>query len=279
MQKKTNIRDHVLGFGVATLFSKNFEPISLRFPLTFESLWKTVFFRKNASATNVNSDTQALCLNIRQTLLRPLMIQPGNKHITQLLNEWGDGKPEAMQKLFPLVYDELRKMAQRHLFRERSDHTLQRTALVHEAFFRLIDQRDIKLQNRAHFFAIASQVMRRILVDHARARNADKRGGGARALSIEELAEQGQYTSAALDGIQPHSSLTDVDVLSIDSALTKLELFDVQQAKIVELRFFGGLSIEETADALDISTATVKRDWAVARLWFRRELAADFGQL
>jgi RNA polymerase sigma factor (TIGR02999 family) len=237
-----------------------------------------MFFHKRVSSARRTADAQALCLNIKQTSPRLSMIQPDNKHITQLLNDWGDGKPEALQNLFPLVYDELRKMAQRHLFRERSDHTLQRTALVHEAFFRLVDQREIKLQNRAHFFAIASQVMRRILVDHARARNADKRGGGDRVLSIEELAEQGQYTSAALESMQANSSLTDVDVLSIDSALTKLEKFDVQQAKIVELRFFGGLSIEETADALGISPATVKRDWAVARLWFRRELATDFGQ-
>jgi RNA polymerase sigma factor (TIGR02999 family) len=200
-----------------------------------------------------------------------------DKHITQLLNDWGDGKPEAMQQLFPLVYDELRKMAQRHLFRERADHTLQRTALVHEAFFRLVDQRDLKLQNRAHFFAIASQAMRRILVDHARARNADKRGGNEKPASLEAMAEQGQYTSAAIEPVVDHNALTDIDVLSIDRALTKLESFDTQQAKIVELRFFGGLSIEETADAMEISSATVKRDWAVARLWFRRELAADFG--
>jgi RNA polymerase sigma factor (TIGR02999 family) len=195
--------------------------------------------------------------------------------VTQLLNQWGAGESQALERLFPLVYDELRRLAQRHLFRERGDHTLQRTALVHEAFFRLVDQKDPNINNRGHFFALASQIMRRVLVDHARARNADKRGGGERPASLDELAERPNGTGFAIEAIAEKPALSDIEILSIDTALTKLESFDTQQAKVVELRFFGGLSIEETAKALSISTATVKRDWAVARLWFRRELSIE----
>ena len=158
-----------------------------------------------------------------------------------------------------MVYDELRRMARTYLHHERSDHTLQATALVHEAYLRLIDQHTVSWQNRAHFFGIASQMMRRILVNHALAKTAEKRGGDDQKLSLNEAIEFGQQTG--------------IDLLALDEALQELELLDPQQTRIVELRFFGGLSIEETAAALRISPATVKRDWSTARLWLRRQLA------
>jgi RNA polymerase sigma factor (TIGR02999 family) len=178
--------------------------------------------------------------------------------ITQLLVEWSHGNQQALDRLTPLVYDELRRMARTYLRRERPDHTLQATALVHEAYLCLVDQHSVSWQNRAHFFGIASQMMRRILVNHALARAADKRDGGQR-LSLNE----------ALD----FSPQDEVDLIALDEALHELERLDPQQTRIVELRFFGGLSIEETAEALGVSPATVKRDWSTARLWLRRKLA------
>lgn len=179
--------------------------------------------------------------------------------ITQLLVEWSAGDQAALDQLMPLVYDELRRLARSYLRRERPDHTLQATALVHEAYLRLIDQHSVSWQNRAHFFGIAAQMMRRILVNHALARATAKRGGPAQKLSLDEsigVADQ-----------------RDVDLLALDEALKQLESLDAQQSRIVELRFFGGLSIEETAAVLSLSPATIKREWSTARLWLKRQLA------
>jgi len=191
--------------------------------------------------------------------------------VTQLLIAWSGGNEAALTSLLPLVYDELRAMAARHLRAERRAHTLQRTALVHEAFLRLVDQKQVDWQGRSQFFGIASQMMRRILVDHARRRLAQKRGGSAQRVSLDDIAgveDDGQPVSDAL-------SLTEdprVDLDAIDTALKRLEQMDPQQGKLVELRFFGGLTISDTADVLGISPATVKREWAVARAWLQREL-------
>lgn len=178
--------------------------------------------------------------------------------ITRMLIQWSNGEREALDKLIPMVYAELRKIAGRVLQRERRDHTLQPTALVHEAYFRLIDQRSVNWRNRAQFFAIAAQAMRRIIVDHARRHNALKRGGENLKVELE--------AAMLLPGAR------DVDVVRLDDALTALAEFDPQQGRIVELRFFGGLSIEETAEVIGISPATVKRDWSMAKAWLHREL-------
>src|SRR5713101_5281848 len=179
--------------------------------------------------------------------------------ITQLLVDWSKGDQKALDKLMPLVYSELRKLAGNYLRRERQGHTLQPTALVNEAYLKLIDQRNAKWQNRAQFFGVAAQLMRRILVDHARAHQATKRGGSdQQRLSI---------TSAERIVQQPA-----VDLLALHEALEELAILDAQQERIVELRFFGGLSIEETAEVLHIGHATVERDWKMARAWLRRKL-------
>jgi RNA polymerase sigma factor (TIGR02999 family) len=179
-------------------------------------------------------------------------------NITHLLNEWSDGDRQALDKLTPLVYEELRHQAARYLRRERPGHTLQTTALIHEAYLRLIDAKDVHWQSRAHFFAIAANLMRRILVEHARRRDADKRGGS--------------HVRIQLDEALAVANETDVDLLAIDEALDRLAAIDPQQARVVELRFFSGLSVEETAAALGVSPKTVKRDWSVARAWLRREI-------
>lgn len=178
--------------------------------------------------------------------------------VTQLLGRWRSGDREALDALVPLVYDELKRIAQRYLRNERHGHTLQSTALVHEAYVRLTNQELPQWQNRAHFFAVASQLMRQILVDHARAHRADKRGGGACKLTMEEAEQSPQKI--------------DVDVIALDDALKTLTELDSQQGKVVELKFFGGLSIEETAEVLGVSASTVKRDWITARAWLHREL-------
>ena len=177
---------------------------------------------------------------------------------TVLLLRWKDGDSKAMEELLPLVYDELRRLARGYLYRERAEHTLQSTALVHEAYLRLIEQ-DVEWQSRAHFLGIAAQMMRRILVDHARARSAAKRGEGLRVTLDEKMAI---------------AEARDLDVIALDRALTRLAQQDEAQARIVEMRFFAGLSIEETAEVLGISPATVKRDWAMAKAWLTRELQA-----
>ncbi len=179
--------------------------------------------------------------------------------VTQLLIDWSKGDQAALDKLMPLVYSELRRLASNYLRRERANHTLQPTALVNEAYLRLVDQRNAKWQNRAQFFGISAQLMRRILVDHARQHQAAKRGGSdQKRLSI---------TSAEALMKQP-----ELDLLALNEALDELAQMDPQQGRIVELKFFAGLSIEETAEVLGISHATVERDWKMARAWLRRQL-------
>lgn len=179
--------------------------------------------------------------------------------VTQLLVNWGKGDQAALDKLMPLVYSELRRLATNYLRRERQGHTLQPTALVNEAYLKLVDQRNAKWQNRAQFFGISAQLMRRILVDHARQHQAAKRGGSAQQrlsiTSVEKLAKQ-----------------SEIDLLALNEALDELAKMDPQQSRIVELKFFGGLSIEETAEVLGIGHATVERDWKMARAWLRRQL-------
>ena len=182
-----------------------------------------------------------------------------SENITQLLVKWGDGDKAALERLMPLVYSELRRLAKNYLRRERQNHTLQPTALVNEAYLKLIDQRKPRWQNRAQFYGVAAQMMRRILVDHARQNKAAKRGGSEQQrLSI---------TSAGQLGEEP-----DTDLLALHEALKELKTFDPQQERIVELKFFGGLSIEETAEVMGIGHATVERDWKMARAWLRRKL-------
>jgi RNA polymerase sigma-70 factor (ECF subfamily) len=181
--------------------------------------------------------------------------------VTQILHEWSDGDKDAPARLMPLVYNELRRQARNYLARERGSHTLQPTALVHEAYLRLVDQTRISWQNRAHFFGIASNMMRRILVDHARAHASEKRGGAAVRLSIEDVQISLEQRAS--------------DLIALDEALEKLIEFDERKAKIVEMRFFGGLTDEEIAEVLGVSTRTVLRDWKTARLWLYRELSAD----
>ena len=180
------------------------------------------------------------------------------QNVTQLLLGWSKGDKEALDKLVPLVYDELRRQAARYLRRERVGHTLQTTALIHEAYLRLIDQKNVHWQNRAHFFGIAAQLMRRILVDHARNKKRAKRGGSDVRVSFSEatLKAKGQ----------------DVDIVALDEALERLTEIDEQQSRIVELRFFSGLTVEESAEVLSISPATVKRDWSMAKAWLHREI-------
>jgi len=185
-----------------------------------------------------------------------------NKDVTQILvrHQKGDGK--ALGELFPIVYDELRRIAAGYMKRESDGHTLQATALVNEAYFRLVDQRAVQWQNRAHFFGVAAQIMRRILCDHARARRADKRGSGAAKLSLEDLSDMGKDEGIAQDP----------DLVELDDALKRLHDINPRQAQVVEMRFFGGLSVEEAAEALGASPATVKRDWTFAKAWLLKEL-------
>lgn len=186
------------------------------------------------------------------------MAEPGPPDVTRLLNEWRGGDAHALDELMPLVLDQLKKQARRYLERERADHTLQPTALVNEAYVRLVDQNAVRWQNRAHFFAVCAQMMRRILVDHARGRQAQKRGGVAHKLSLDEIGE-------LVDAQQ-------VDIVALDDALQELARIDDTQARVVELRFFGGLSIEEVAEVLGSSRATVNREWAMARAWLNIKL-------
>jgi RNA polymerase sigma factor (TIGR02999 family) len=183
--------------------------------------------------------------------------------ITKLLDNWHQGDQKARDELIPLVYEELRRMARQRLWRQRPDHTLQSAALVNEAYLRLVQQKSPEWQNRAHFFGVAAQMMRNILVDYARQRLAVKRGGGAQRVTLET-----EFGPAR----QP-----EIDLLALDEGLKKLASLDAQQSRLVELRYFGGLSIEETAEAMGISPATVKREWATARAWLKRELKRNRG--
>ena len=185
------------------------------------------------------------------------MASSSQEEITQLLVAWSHGDKESVDKLVPLVYEELRRMANRYLADERTGHTLQPSDVVHEAYFRLVDQRQVQWQNRGHFFALAAQAMRRILVDHARKARSIKRGGGFQ-ISLERLGEPAVERSP--------------DLIALDDALTGLAAIDPGKARIVELRYFGGLSLEETAAVVDLSRATVVREWRMAKAWLHREL-------
>jgi len=181
--------------------------------------------------------------------------------VTRLLLAWSNGDRDALEDLVPVVYGELRHIAVRYFHHERPDQTLQATALVHEAYFKLIDQNHARWQNRAQFFGVAAQLMRRILVDHARARVAAKRGGGMTPITLIDVAGA--------------SSPRGVDVIALDDALTRLTSLYPEQGRLVELRYFGGLTIEETGEAMSISPATVKRQWMVARAWLLRDLKSE----
>jgi RNA polymerase sigma factor (TIGR02999 family) len=178
--------------------------------------------------------------------------------VTELLVDWSKGDQEALSKLVPLVYDELHKLASRYLRRERPDHTLQTTALVHEAYLKLVDQRNAHWENRVQFFAVAAQLMRRILVDYARSHRASKRGGDLYKLSLDEAVMS--------------SEEKDAELLALDEALDRLETIDPQQSRVVELRVFAGLTIEETAKVLSISPRTVRREWSMAKAWLHRQI-------
>jgi RNA polymerase sigma factor (TIGR02999 family) len=187
------------------------------------------------------------------------MVKSSPVNVTELLIAWSEGDEGAQERLVPLVYQELRRLARRHLARERAP-ALQTTALVHEAYLRLIDQRSVRWQNRAHFYAICARMMRRILIDEARARRCERRGGGAPHVSLDAAAEVSSERAAQL--------------VELDEALERLSAVDERKARVVELRFFGGLSVEETAEVLDVSSVTVMRDWSTAKAWLHREIAS-----
>ena len=192
---------------------------------------------------------------------RPLGVGVGpelSKQVSELLANWNKGDAEAREALMPLVYNELRKLAASHLRRERNDHTLQPTALVHEVYLRLAEQKNVQWQDKSHFFGVTAQLMRRILVDHARSHMADKRGSGLPKVPLNE--------AIAMSREQP------AELLALDESLTRLASTDPQQSRIVELRVFAGLTIEQTAEVLGISPATVKRDWNLAKAWLLREI-------
>lgn len=184
---------------------------------------------------------------------------PATQNVTAMLRDWTNGDQEALDKLIPVVYDELRRQAARYLRGERPGHTLQTTALIHEAYLRLINQHNVEWKDRAHFYAIAARLMRQILVDHARKRQAAKRGGSDIKVPLEEETV-----------ISPERN---VDLVALDEALTRLAGIDPQQSRIVEMRYFSGLSTEETAEVMGVSSRTVKRDWNVAKAWLRQEIS------
>lgn len=187
-------------------------------------------------------------------------IAENSQEISRILREWSDGEDDATDKLMPLVYDELRRQAARFMRRERDGHSMQTTGLVHEAYIKLVDQRSVNWQNRAHFYGIAAQAMKRILVDHAKARHREKRGGVAEDLPIDEA----RFA---------FSDERNVDLVELDEALARLAKLDARQARLVELKFFAGMSIEEIAEILQISPATIKREWNSAKAWLHREIS------
>lgn len=191
------------------------------------------------------------------------MSQPAPNEITRLLVAWGGGDESALERLIPIVYDELRHLAHRYMSRERPGHTLQTTALVNEAYLRLVNWREVQWQNRAHFFGVSAQMMRRILVDFARDRKYLKRGGGALRVSLGEAASFTECPSA--------------DLVALDEALTELTKMDQRKGQVVEMRFFGGLSVKEVAEVLKVSEETVMRDWRLAKVWLLRELGREDG--
>jgi len=187
------------------------------------------------------------------------MVTPSSDEVTEMLVDWGNGDQTALSKLIPLVYDELRRMAHHYMARESPDHTLQTTALVNDAYLRLTDQKRTSWQNRAQFFGIAAQLMRRILVDHARSHTYAKRGGGTIKVPLDETAVVGPQRAA--------------NILALDEALNQLAVIDARKCRIVELRYFGGFTVEETATLLGVSEVTVMRDWSLAKAWLRREIS------
>jgi len=187
------------------------------------------------------------------------MTKSAPEEVSQLLKDWSDGDQAALDKVMPVVYQELRRLAHHYMRKERVGHTLQTTALVNEAYLRLADYKKMRWQSRTHFFAVAAQVMRRILVENARSRNYAKRGGGAQKVELDETAVVSAGRSA--------------EVIAVDEALTELESWDARKGRIVELRFFGGLSIEETAEVLKISTTTVQREWRSAKAWLYKAIS------
>lgn len=189
------------------------------------------------------------------------MSDPQSDEVTGILHEWGGGDKDAAERLFPLVYDELKRRARGYLSRERNDHTLQPTALVHEAYLRLVDQTVLKAENRTHFFGIAARLMRQILVDYARQKNAEKRGGNAHRLSLDEVDSPLEETAG--------------DILALDEALGRLEAIDPRKCKVVEMRYFGGMREDEIADVLGVTEKTIRRDWQFAKLWLFRDLSRD----
>ena len=189
------------------------------------------------------------------------MAIPDSHEVTELLLAWSEGDQEALDRLVPLVYDELRRLAQSYMRKERANQILQTTALIHEAYIRLIDANSVQWQNRAHFFGVAARLMRQILVAMARERGCQKRGGGAKQVSLDEA----MMIDEGLDD----------DLVALDEALGALAQFDARKAQVVEMRFFGGLVEEEIADALDVSPETVRRDWRLARSWLRRKLKGE----
>src|SRR5262245_10507078 len=191
----------------------------------------------------------------------PKTLDTSSQEVTRLLIAWSEGDGAALEKLIPLVYQELRRLAKRYLKQERPGHSLQTTALVHEAYLGLIDSSRVRWQNRAHFFAVSAQLMRHILVDFARSRRYFKRGGEAQHVSLGEALDIAEARGAAL--------------VALDDTLLALARVDERKSRVVELRYFGGLSVEETAEALNVSTDTVKRDWRLARTWLRRELSGN----
>jgi RNA polymerase sigma factor (TIGR02999 family) len=186
---------------------------------------------------------------------------PFDHDITRLLQAWSTGDGQALEKLTPLIYEQLHRAAQRYMVNERPGHTLQATALVHEVYLRLVDCERMDWQNRAHFFAVSAQLMRRILIDFARSRNYQKRGGGAAAVSLDE---------ALIVSSEP-----DINLLTLDDALKALSAVDARKSKVVELKFFGGLSVEEIAEVLKVSTETVVRDWRISKSWLLREMGGE----
>ena len=187
--------------------------------------------------------------------------KPQSDQVSQLLVDWSNGDRAALDKLMPLIDEELRRLAHRYMRQERVGHTLQTTALVNEAFLRLVNRKNLQWQNRAHFFGIAAQLMRTILVDHARSHASAKRGGGARKLELNEALVVSQEKAS--------------EVIALDEALNQLALIDPRQSRIVELRFFGGLTVEEAAEVLHVSPVTIKREWSTAKAWLYRELAGQ----
>ena len=185
--------------------------------------------------------------------------EPSGSDISGLLHAWSEGDPNALQKLTPVVYNELRRLARRYMTRERPGHSLQATALVNEAYTRLVDYKHMQWQDRAHFFAVSAQLMRRILVDHARRRNL-KRGGAVRHVTLDEAVMVGSASNAG------------ADIVALDDALSELARLDERKMQVVEMRFFGGLSVEETAEVLKVSPATVMREWSSAKAWLYHEL-------